>query len=428
MSHRSMEKPPYWPRYATGGFDFPTTTGPFTVTGLRFRPKIIVLFGSNRPEVDTPVFGLTSPGIFVSIAALDYFTMTTLQYACLAPMGNSDANWLGYRGAENAIISMPADGTDASVVDYRASTLTLIDGGFTIQVTKAATGRRPIHWLAIGNDFADPLIFWGAGVKQKMDATYTFTNAFRAMSSMVLSTIATNGFGEGAVNRNVWFSFGTSHFPLLAPATDQWGSALTFANIQLESPAGRQGYNRSHVMGSSVDVSHVVNGLGPVLIEGFRRHRPTALGSMQMVNEGGGAGTPWQMCVWWNGEGWVGTIDTPSTPGAILTIPARNGSRGFMPYEAILFSTVNGPDSNTDNKCMRLGMGCLHPLYQGCVAFGQDGSFFQSTSRAFCNVDAVHGARTAWGEVSKTGAFRLTTDLGGSSARGVFHGFGGLPE
>jgi hypothetical protein len=414
--------------YAVGGFDFPASTGSQTVvTGLDFQPVGVIMFGGNRSEVDTLVTGATGPGVFISLNALDYSDGTTIRSLCLAINGKSDSSIANYRGFENGPISMQTDAASAATVDYRASSITFTADGFSLNVTTAAGSRRPIHYMAWGGEIGggDATNLVSSAVKQQMTGSPTFNNSYEPRSAFVVNTIAANGFGEGYVDGNCWFSFGSGHYPANAANPDAWKSSTIHTQIQLFSALGRQGFTNQ--VGSWVGVSsdptllniaHVMDALGPVLIEGYRRHRPNyGVDMTQMINEGGGgAGNKWEYAVWWNGEGWTAEASSPASGTNTYSRPSN-----FEVFEAVLFSTCNGVSSTGNATKQRFGFGILGPDYQGCVVFGADGSFFQSDSKAVAHCTAS-GASVGVGTLNAS-SFSLTNDSGGGADM-IYHAFG----
>lgn len=413
--------------YKTGGFDFPTVTGNFSVTGLGFEPVGVIMFGSNRPEVDTLVTGLTGPGLFISVNAKQYDSpFTAIRSLCLAINGNSDANNANYRGFENGPISMQADGGDASVVDYRADSITFDSDGFSINVATAASARRPIHWLAFGGDFSlnDATAMVAGAVKQGYVGDVAYSNSYEPRSALVVGTIATAGFGEGSVNGSTWFSFGTGHYPEASPDPNSWQSSTVYTEIQLSSSLGRQGFSYEYVWPSvgadpeSLNISNTIGALGPVLNESYRRLRPNyGVDMTEMINEGTVGSDTWQYGLWWNGEGWTDFVSVPNDGS--VTVPAPFN---FSQFQAVMFSHINGASSSGGLTAMRFGFGVLGPTYQGCVVIGQDGSFYQSDSRAVASCSAS-GENTASGTINGS-TFSLVNEEGGGMDQFVYHAFG----
>jgi len=416
--------------YAVGGFDFPASTGTYSVTGLGFQPQGVIMFGGNIATVGSLVTGQNGPGLFVSINATDYASPSTIRSMCLAPNGNSDAGVAAYRGYENGCISMQTNAASSATIDYRASTITFDSDGFTINVTHAAASRRPIHWVAWGGIHGGEntnTMNTGAAKQVMSGLSPTFNNSWRPLSAIVLSTVASNGFGEGSVDGSTWFSFGTGHYPLLSQSEQDWLGSTTYTQLQLGSPLGRQGFTQTTLWpGLSgnpalVNVSEVISALGPVLIEGYRRHRPNiGVDLTQMINEGGGGANTWQYGAWWDGEGWAGAVNLPD--GGTQTV---NRPSNFKVFEAVVFSTINGPvwqGGASSTAPMRVGFGVLGPNYQGCVVFGQDGSFYQSVDRctALCNSG---GISTASGVINGA-TFTLTSEDAGDIGNTTWHGWG----
>ena len=315
---------------------------------------------------------------------------------------------------------MPTDATTASTVDYKADTITFDSDGFTIHVSTAASGVRPIHYFAWGG----PDVSTGA-VKQRMSGTQTFANSFEALSAIVMSTIATNGFGEGAVNGSSWFSWGSGHYPAYdAGNVDTWRSSTVYDQVQMSSSLGKQGFQGATVWPGGdtglIHISEVISTIGPALTEGFRRHRPNPASLTQMVNAGGGA-SPWQYAAWWNGEGWTDQFTVPAAGSTTIHHPPN-----FTEFEAVIFSSINGAPfaGGPSGVSQRLGFGVLGENYQGCVVFGQDGSFYQATNRAVATCSAS-GENTAIGTLNPT-SFTMESAEGGAVNQIVYHGFGGL--
>jgi hypothetical protein len=442
--------------FKAGGFDFPASTGAYSVTGLGFRPQAVIMFGGNRPELDTLLTNRPGPGIFISMNAVDYLDHTTVRSLFLGYSGRWTNHVANYRGLIGPI-SMQVDGTDAATVDYRANTISFDPDGFTLNVTKAAVGRRPIHYLAWGG----PEFITGA-VQQRMNGfgTTTFVNsswmthselaatyptyaallagepnyngltaAWQPVSTFVLSTIITTaGFTEGRVQGASWLSFGSGHYPATSVTAADWAASVAFSQIDFDTPYGDVGFVGTFLESgvtqdmSQYDISHVI---GPTVAnEGFRRHRPDAIDSTTLINEGGGS-APFQHAVWLNGEGWTGVVSAPAA-GLTSDIPAPahlNPFGGPRGWDVMLFSTINGNAGTGGNSGQRFGFGILSPDYQGCVVMGRDGSFYQSTLDCLANCNAL-GAEVINGSILPTGTVRLTGVLGDGFGRTHYHGFG----
>ena len=66
--------------------------------------------------------------------------------------------------------------------------------------------------------------------------------------------------------------------------------------------------------------------------------------------------------------------------------------------------------------------GVLGPTYQGCVVFGQDGSCYQSVTRASATCTAS-AANTMSGVIGGS-TFTMTQEEGGAVGGVVYHAFG----
>lgn len=419
--------------YKSGVFNFPTTTSPLVVTGLGFQPQGVVFIYGNKATVGSQMTGLTGPGLGISICALDYSNPSTILCLGLSINGLSDSNVTCYRGIETGPISMQTDAATASTVDFKASAISFDTDGFTLTIATAAPGVRPVHWFAWGGDIVQPsgnITMQTAAVKQVMPAfpapNPTFDAGFEAWSALVISTLATNGFGEGSVDGNAWYSFGTGHYPQASAGDAQlWQAGNTYAQVQQSSPLGRQGFTDYFVKSgpgatdwSTVDISDVVSSIGPLLTEGFRRHRPQAeIASQQIfINEGGGA--PWQFAAWWNSEGWTDFVTIPAGGSVTVQHPVN-----FNEFEQVMFSTVNEGGTSGLQGPLRFGFGMLGYDDQGCVVLGPDGTFFQANDRCVAHSTVV-GVSAASGVING-GSFTLTSeedDLGDIQV--IYHAWG----
>lgn len=420
--------------YASGKFDFPTSAGSLAITGLGFEPQGVILIGGNKATVGSLLTGLTGPGIFISINARDWSNPSSILSVGLSPNGRSDANVANYRGIETGPISMQTDAATASVVDYKASAITMGADGFTLTISTPAPGVRPVHWFAWGGDIetgAAPIPMQTACVKQQFAASSpTFDAGFKAWSAMVLSTVASNGFGEGSVDGSSWFSFGTGHYPEFSHGDAQlWASSVVYNQIQLGSALGRQGFSNYFVLSgpgagdwSFLNISDVLGSLGPLLTEGFRRFRPEAeIGSEQIfINEGGGSGLGgWQDCVWWNSEGWTDFVTIPA--GGSVTVPAPPN---FSEFEQVMFSTPGSAVGSSGNATRQaFGFGMLGLDDQGCAVFSHDGAFYQANDECVAVCDST-GYSAASGVINGPSFTLTSTHAGLGDMLVVWHAWG----
>ena len=422
------------PGYAAGTFDFPTSSGIFAVSGLGFQPQAVIMIGSNRAELDTLVTGAAGPGLFLSMNALDWDDGATIQSLCLAMNGNADAANLGYAAIKSptgCIRMMPDGVSTGNVVEYRASTISFFSDGFQINVTDPAPGVRPIHWVAIGADPSQAVPFQIAAMNQNPAGTPIFQVAFPGFSTLVLGAHISNGgsFTQNGINGQAWWSWGSGHYPEFAASTSGWRSVFDFTEQILGTSIGTQGFSGLFVRTTSGlsahDTSHVISSVGPAFIEGTRRHRPLVFADLtEFVNEGGGAANTYEHAIWWNGEGWADQTIFPAA-GDTVEVDAPGN---FDEFALVIFSHVNGPFPRTGGSAkLAFGYGILHPDYQGCVAFGQDGSFYQSTSK--CAARTYPSLTTAEGDFVDAsgvipGKFTLT-GIDGIAQGGLgWHGFG----
>lgn len=396
--------------YATGGFDFPTVTGAHSVTGLGFQPQAVIMFCGNKATVGTLMTGLTGPGVGASINAISYGSSSAITSFFLGLNGNASATRGNYRGYQGCI-SMMTDATGAGVIDYRADTITFDTGGFTINVTHAATGVRPIHWLAWGGPTM--LTQFRSG-----QFNGTLTHSFNPLSTIGLATLATDTFGEGSIDGECHYSFGSGHFPAYAAGNDN--EYMASAIYDQYDASGLGGSTEGFQRQSTFDDTQGLTNIGTVTfvsswIESLRYHKVNTANLSEILNNSDTGASHYSAFVSWNGEGWTDLVTSPVT----ITPPPA-----FNRFEAMIFSTTNGADDagGPAHGTMRYGFGVLTNDYQGCVVFGPDGSFYQSDTECVANCTAA-GVNAASGVINPNGTVTLT-DTQGAGAKAVYHGFG----
>jgi hypothetical protein len=328
---------------------------------------------------------------------------------------------------------MPADGTSPTTLDYRASEITFTDAGFRLNVSHAATGRRPIHCIVYGD--GEPEL--QAELIQRLMGGTTDTFPFLPTTSLVLAT-QYGSFDlsdpdvilEGQVNGQVWMSFGGGHYRRGSDTTDDWSSLLVYNHIVMGSSIGRQGFLGKFVNAAIRPVMHVISDLGPVYIEGTRRYDPPypTAPPNELSDSGGGSITHATALVW-DGNGWA------DSSGATNTVPGVPSSletaEEFGEWKAILFSDNNGSGEVAGSTQLRAAYGVLGLMpgeeltYQGCVAFGDDGSFYQSETECAASVSAA-GVNSSIGELEGD-VFTMTTEKG-SGYTPAYNGWGELDE
>lgn len=403
--------------YAAGGFDFPTVSGDYSVTGLRFRPKMVVFFGSNQATVDTHLTGLTRPGLFMSVCCVDYASSSTINSYCLSIAGNTQtSDNLGYARATLPIRMQDTSG--GSGIDYRANAITFDPTGFTLTVSHAATGVRPIHWWASSQFVSTTGINVGG----------TFSGNFPIKSGLGLSSPTSGSPTEGTTDSDSWLHFGTTHYPGNRTLTTEHVGGVCHTGCVPFTASGRQGYTQQFIRdGFAGDWLHIdLESLAAGVIgDKYKILNPDTLHGTNAVitNNGGGGIDDQQLIAWTKAEGTADFL----TSSASLDDPVTFFTPSwFNEFKLIMFTTVNGANvTASETSQLRYGIGVLHEDYQGCVVFGADGSFYQSRDKmaATCTSSA---AQAAVGEIQGS-TFTAETVLG-TGVAGIYHAFGPLAD
>src|SRR4030095_4526471 len=150
----------------------------------------------------------------------------------------------------------------------------------------------------------------------------TFTHAFDVLSTMGLATLATNTFGEGNIDGEGHYSWGSSHHPAYTgDSTIGWQSSTVYDHYDASGSGGStEGFQREEIWNSPL------YSVGPVTYtvawnDGLRFHAANPSVRSEVQTGGSGGGT-YHAFVHWNCEGWTGEFfDTPVT---IDTPPAFN--------------------------------------------------------------------------------------------------------
>jgi hypothetical protein len=416
--------------YATVGFDFPTSTGDQQVIdGLGFEPLGVMMIGGNRPEVGSLVTGRPGPGVFMSLSGRSADGVTRSFVMSIQGVTNG-GGYAAMVGGE-VPVRMPADGTSPTTLDYRASALTFTAEGIRLNVSHAASGRRPIHAIVYGD--GEPELH--AELVQRLMGGSTDTFPFLPTTSVVLATqYGSFDLGdpdvivEGQVNGQVWMSFGGGHYRRGSTDTNHWQTMETHNHIVMGSSIGRQGFLDTFVGAAAHPVMHVISDLGPVYIEGWRYYLPPyALDPPSTLTDSGGGSITHATALVWDGNGWAGSAGaTNPVPG--LPSPA---AEAFGDWKAVLFTGNNGSSESAGSTQLRAAYGVLGYMpdgeeqYQGCVAFGDDGSFYQSVDECTVKVSAA-GVDTSVGELDGE-VFTLTTEQGVGAGM-PYNGWGELEE
>lgn len=376
--------------FAAGTFPFPTSTGTFSVTGVGFEPKMVVMFGGNQATEDTHLTGLTRPGVFLSVSSFDYFDFNINTW-CLSVAGNTSGGgttmgytrFSGHTG--NTPIRMQAT-TGAANIDYRANGITFDADGFTLTVSHAAPANRPIHWWAVDGEIAS----WFDA-----NTTGTFPGDFPIRSFLGLA----GPVGGGDPNENfsttdAWLFFGTQHWPKNAESLATRYSALTHTGLNTVGAGGRQGWTEQPAY-NGTNAERLVFDLGtagPAFQESYTTSEPDVLfGTDAVVAAGDTDQTDYTNVVWMGYDGMANGLTTDPDVGDSISVSTPSW---FNQFALVMFTTINGPDAvgtgvGPEGE-IRYGIGVLHPDYQGCVVMGSGGSFYQSTTKCMAGHDATN--------------------------------------
>lgn len=411
--------------YAAGTFDFPLSTGDFSVTGLGFQPEMVIMFGGNQATEDTLLTGLTRPGLFLSMCAVDYANPANLNVQSISIAGNAGGGGttFGYTRTFSTTGGLPVrmqNTTGSAGIDYRASQITFDADGFTLTVSHAAPGNRPIHWWAVNSEDR------GLASELALDTTGFFDTGFQIESFLGMAG-PTSGNAEANTDSDSWLQFGTSHWPNNAVDLDTRFSGVTHTGINATGPGGRQGWTEAFQF-SGVNAQRLVFDLGtagPSLADGYTHAEPTVLFGTEAVISAADTDVHDQTTVVWTGiPGDARQLIGGATVGDVVS---KSTPSWFDRFALVMFSTINGPiDVGAgvgSAGTLRYGLGVLHPDYQGCVAMGDDGSFYQSTTKCAANCTAS-GAEAVEGTILGP-TFEVETVVGGA-IEVTYHAFGVL--
>jgi hypothetical protein len=429
--------------YVTGGFDFPMATGAFDVE-VGIEPVGVLMFGGNQSTVGSLVTGLSGPCVWISINGIGLdddlmksWTMA-IQSDTLPPSGPA---YCALRAAKIPI-SVPAEGTNPAVIDYRADSITFLPTGFRLNVTNAAPSRRPVHFIAFGEDDlqARALLqdFYGAGTD-----TYPFppTTLVIATSDLVLAPFVADPAAEGTTTGNAYLNVGSGNYAEGSSAWEDVKTHTIFSQGDLAG-VGREGFLEDRIFdvpSSGIDgligiaVMHVLSTAFPELTEGYCRYRPDDPrnpASNDLSSVGGVQSGLLGEALVWNGHGWCETCSTPGTFSAPTYLDGA--ADDFGDFKAVMFTSINGTIATASEWQSRFAYGVLgadvndNP-YQGCVSMGVDGSFYQSDNECAANVgDSASGVQASTGTLDGD-EFSLTISKG-AGFNGTWQGWGEQEE
>jgi len=377
--------------YKAGTFDWPGSTGVFSVTGLGFQPQAVILFGGNRPEEDTHVLGRPGPGLFISMNGVSYTDLTSVVSLCLFLNGASftGGGTIGYGAIQSptGCIRMCTDAASTATIDYRATNMSFDADGFSFNVTHTPASNRPIHWFAWGP--AGSVATQTATMRENINVlAQPFDAGFDAYSALILTTVINDGasFGEGSIQGQCWLSFGSEHDPQNESLTANWNRLEIYDNVIYGTSLGNQGFLDAFF---NFFNQHVVSTVGPAYIEGGRNFETASPSDRsEWVDTGGGESNEYHQAIWWNGESWPYSIGSLPALGDTSVFPVHSNLENFG---AVLFATLTGINAaDAGYFPLRWGFGILTEDYQGCVVFGENGDFYQSTNKCLANVDGTN--------------------------------------
>lgn len=371
--------------WRSGSFLFPTSTGLFSVTGLPWAPQGMFFIGTNS-AVEDSVVSTSAPNLFFGMVWHDYLTgLPDSQSVCLVMGG-------GINVKPHPIVC--AASTLGCTEDYRAELFSINSDGFTLNVTDAAPGDRPISWMAFGGfEFAAGSANLAQGVFYDIGA--------KILTAFAFNYRTTGGIRDGCEN-GLYTSLylGAAAFPTVdnppTYSTRSWGSG----GCSHFTTTGGQGFTRtdwninpSQQFASAINID--TGDFPPVVFEDrihLWREDDDTIGT-------GGAGGPLRwFSQWWQAENWNNQVTLQQAIGNITTW--NSGNVFLNDIEAAMYVGILGAEAEGGAARARLGIGFITEDYQGCVAANDTGHLFQSRQYGICSNCDAFGAVAAEGTIA----------------------------
>ena len=368
--------------WTSGNFNFPTSTGAFSITGLPFQPQGAFFICSNFAALDVAT-AATYPTLGFGMVWLDYLTGLPDSQAVTNVMG------AGINVKPNPIVMTDALGCTE---EYAASFTSFNSDGFTLNVTNAAPGVRPVTWMCFGGYEVV------GGSANLGSAVYTLGQ--KILTAFAMNYRTTGGIRDGCETaRYTSLYIGAASFPTIDnPPTynnRSWGSVGTsYFPITGAQGFTRDDFNINPAPGFASAINISTGDFPPIVLED--RIQLWRLNDTQIQTAVGGGPLRW-MAQWIDAENWNNSFQPAVAVGNHSFFSSGNGFLNEI--QGAIYAALLGPEAEGLGAKSRMSIGFLTEDGQGCVGATQDGYAFQSTS-TFClpNLDAT-GALAASGVI-----------------------------
>lgn len=393
-------------QYKGGSFAVPGGTGAMSVTGIGFRPQVVLFFGSNSGTLNTVLTGGQRALMRGCMARDD--VSGTIKSWCMSPIMHDAVRW------EQKPIVCCNDGNANTA--YEASAVSLDADGFTVSFS-VVQASRTIHYVAIGAmDHSTAGIHTGR-------ANYTI--GWEPFSGLHLGGLDDTIQDSAGANReaSTWghmLTLGGASWPLGA------GNALSRRSMHLQltdTPFGNQ--TRLVQFLGSGSTSYVGMGdhfLGPFMVDGAHEQYPASVTQVQR-----GVDT--------DNQGHFVELDAYSDTGSVSLganvnddVTITSSVTEVEEPALILFLSILGVPAGANAGPNAAMFGFWTPEHQYVVAAnGVDGSFYQNSGKAWVSkltTAGVHAGRCDAVGPGTPGAI-LTTEVAGVTGGSlVWHMFG----
>jgi hypothetical protein len=374
--------------WSSGNFQFPTSTGSFSITGLVFRPQGLFFICSNIGTLDTPV-STSYPTLGFGMSWIDKDTGLPDSQAVTNVMTG------GINVKPNPIVMTDSLGC---VEEYAASLTSFNSDGFTLNVTNAAPSTRWVTWMAYGG-------FENAGGSANLSSGF-YTLGYQILTAFAMNYRTSSGIRNGCetarytslyigansqprdLSAGSWGSGGTSYFPITGT------QGFTRNDFNINPPPQFQ---------SAINIS--TGDFPPIVLEDrIQLWRQDAVS----IGAGVGGGPLRWMAQWWTGENWSNSFQPALAVGNTSTF--SSGNPALTKIEAGIYTGLLGDEAEGLGAKSRMSIGFITEDGQGVVGANQDGYAFQSTSM-FCLPNLDSGNAHASSGVISNGDIVATTEI-----------------
>jgi hypothetical protein len=393
--------------FVAGYVTAPGSTGSQTVSGLGFtKLQGVLFFGSNSAVEDT-IDSSGGGGAFMGLMALDEDDSTVRSEAVtIIPAG-------GQRAVNGDCVLMLSV---ALGVEYEAQPVSMGADSFTINWSTVPGATRHIQYLA-----------WGDYPHQAADGVYdtlqTISRDWQVRSMVYVGTISSGG-GPGDWNRpdlnGYTFGWWGGGAYKLGDSNGYQGGGLT----DIRYPFTGQVATRLFTNGPTATpiIAYGAGFLGPVLTEPTHEAYPVTPPTDYLERTTGGLAN-YDLMAQWDADSSLGDVTPDGSGGGVVTSGMVNAD--VVNIAAVIFYTASGYDTGAGfgSPGQGLGFGFWTSGYQGCVIASQDGSLYQSRTKAFASRVRVGSVNAGTCAVSPS-QIELTTTVAGTAAHMIYHAFG----